>query len=284
MVQTSPAGVRSDAPTPENNPPEAAPATFSIKSVSKVFATKTQRTEALQDINLDISEGETVSLIGRSGCGKSTLLRIMAGLLPPTEGNVYVSGKPLWKGHAVESGVLEQLGVVFQEPHLFPWFDITDNIALPLKLRGVGKVERRRRATELADLVGLGDFLKSYPRELSGGMRQRVAIARALSRDPELLLMDEPFGALDALTREKMNLELQRITLATEATVVFVTHDISEAVFIGDRVVQLTPRPGRIQSIVEVGLDRPRPLDVQATEAFGSTVRDLRHALESEES
>ncbi|GAA1667661.1 ABC transporter ATP-binding protein [Citricoccus zhacaiensis] len=284
MVQTSPAGVRSDAPTPENNPPEAAPATFSIKSVSKVFATKTQRTEALQDINLDISEGETVSLIGRSGCGKSTLLRIMAGLLPPTEGNVYVSGKPLWKGHAVESGVLEQLGVVFQEPHLFPWFDITDNIALPLKLRGVGKAERRRRATELADLVGLGDFLKSYPRELSGGMRQRVAIARALSRDPELLLMDEPFGALDALTREKMNLELQRITLATEATVVFVTHDISEAVFIGDRVVQLTPRPGRIQSIVEVGLDRPRPLDVQATEAFGSTVRDLRHALESEES
>lgn len=284
MVQTSPAGVRSDAPTPENNPPEAAPATFSIKSVSKVFATKTQRTEALQDINLDISEGETVSLIGRSGCGKSTLLRIMAGLLPPTEGNVYVSGKPLWKGHAVESGVLEQLGVVFQEPHLFPWFDITDNIALPLKLRGVGKAERRRRATELADLVGLGDFLKSYPRELSGGMRQRVAIARALSRDPELLLMDEPFGALDALTREKMNLELQRITLATEATVVFVTHDISEAVFIGDRVVQLTPRPGRIQSIVEVGLDRPRPLDVQATEAFGATVRDLRHALESEES
>lgn len=284
MVQTSPAGVRSDAPTPENNPPEAAPATFSIKSVSKVFATKTQRTEALQDINLDISEGETVSLIGRSGCGKSTLLRIMAGLLPPTEGNVYVSGKPLWKGHAVESGVLEQLGVVFQEPHLFPWFDITDNIALPLKLRGVGNAERRRRATELADLVGLGDFLKSYPRELSGGMRQRVAIARALSRDPELLLMDEPFGALDALTREKMNLELQRITLATEATVVFVTHDISEAVFIGDRVVQLTPRPGRIQSIVEVGLDRPRPLDVQATEAFGSTVRDLRHALESEES
>ncbi|WP_313816677.1 ABC transporter ATP-binding protein [Citricoccus sp.] len=284
MVQTSPAGVRSDAPTPENNPPEAAPATFSIKSVSKVFATKTQRTEALQDINLDISEGETVSLIGRSGCGKSTLLRIMAGLLPPTEGNVYVSGKPLWKGHTVESGVLEQLGVVFQEPHLFPWFDITDNIALPLKLRGVGKAERRRRATELADLVGLGDFLKSYPRELSGGMRQRVAIARALSRDPELLLMDEPFGALDALTREKMNLELQRITQATEATVVFVTHDISEAVFIGDRVVQLTPRPGRIQSIVEVGLDRPRPLDVQATEAFGSTVRDLRHALESEES
>ncbi|GAA1123551.1 ABC transporter ATP-binding protein [Citricoccus alkalitolerans] len=284
MVQTSPADVRADAPTPENNPPEAAPATFSIKSVSKVFATKTQRTEALQDINLDISEGETVSLIGRSGCGKSTLLRIMAGLLPPTEGNVYVSGKPLWKGHAVESGVLEQLGVVFQEPHLFPWFDITDNIALPLKLRGVGKTERRRRATELADLVGLGDFLKSYPRELSGGMRQRVAIARALSRDPELLLMDEPFGALDALTREKMNLELQRITQATEATVVFVTHDIAEAVFIGDRVVQLTPRPGRIQSIVEVRLDRPRPLDVQATEAFGSTVRDLRHALESEES
>ncbi|MEO9247393.1 ABC transporter ATP-binding protein [Citricoccus nitrophenolicus] len=283
MVQTSPSGVRAGASTPEHDPPQQTPARISIRSVSKVFATKTQRTEALRDINLEVSAGETVSLIGRSGCGKSTLLRIMAGLLPPTEGNVLVSGQPLWNGTAVESGVLAQLGVVFQEPHLFPWFDIRDNIALPLKLRGVGKAERRRRATELAELVGLGDFLTSYPRELSGGMRQRVAIARALSRDPELLLMDEPFGALDALTREKMNLELQRITLATRATVVFVTHDIAEAVFIGDRVVQLTPRPGRIQSTVEVGLERPRPLDVQATEAFGTTVRALRHALEDEE-
>ncbi|MFC7401867.1 ABC transporter ATP-binding protein [Citricoccus sp. GCM10030269] len=284
VVQTSQAGVQTDVSTPENPPPARQTAKISIQSVSKIFATKSKRTEALKDIDLDITEGETVSLIGRSGCGKSTLLRIMAGLLPPSDGNVFVSGKPLWKGNQVESGVLEQLGVVFQEPHLFPWFDIADNIALPLKLRGMGKAERRRRATELADLVGLGDFLKSYPRELSGGMRQRVAIARALSRDPELLLMDEPFGALDAMTREKMNMELQRITMATQATVVFVTHDISEAVFIGDRVIQLTPRPGRIQSTVDVGLERPRPLDVQATEAFGTTVRTLRHALESEES
>ncbi|MFC7404997.1 ABC transporter ATP-binding protein [Georgenia alba] len=258
------------------------PVKIAIERVSKDFTTRKATTHALQDIDLQVRSGELVSLIGRSGCGKTTLLRIMAGLVPPSSGNVVVGGKQLWNGPAVETSVIRQLGVVFQDPNLFPWFDVVDNIALPLKLRGVGKSERRRRATELAELVGLGGFGGSYPRELSGGMRQRVAIARALSCDPELLLMDEPFGALDALTRERMNLELQRIALATEATVVFVTHDISEAVFLGDRVVQLTPRPGRIEDISEVSFARPRDIDVQTTAEFGAIVRHLRHALEGE--
>ncbi|MEX0428863.1 ABC transporter ATP-binding protein [Nocardioides sp. DS6] len=255
---------------------------IAVSGVSKVFTTKKGNVEALRDIELDVAAGEVVSIIGRSGCGKSTLLRIMAGLLGPTAGNVTINGQPLWRGGSVDSSVVQKLGVVFQDANLLPWFDVIDNIALPLKLRGVDKTTRRRRATELLDLVGLGGFAGSYPRELSGGMRQRVAIARALSRDPELLLMDEPFGALDALTRERMNLEVQRIVAATEATVVFVTHDIAEAVFLGDRVVQMTPRPGRIEETTDVHLARPRSMDVQTTPEFGTLVRHLRHSLEGE--
>ncbi|WP_261166410.1 ABC transporter ATP-binding protein [Microbacterium sp. Marseille-Q6965] len=255
---------------------------IAVEGVTKIFETKKKTTVALQDINLQIRSGEVVSLIGRSGCGKTTLLRVMAGLVAPTSGNVVINGRRLWNGASVEKSVIEQLGVVFQEANLFPWFDVIDNIALPLKLRGVDTAQRRARAQELAELVGLGGFGRSYPRELSGGMRQRVAIARALSCDPELLLMDEPFGALDALTREKMNIELQRIAGATGATVVFVTHDISEAVFLGDRVVQFTPRPGRIEEITDVGFERPRDVDVQTTGEFGAIVRHLRHQLEGE--
>lgn len=267
-------------------PGDARPGTapkLELIGVGKRFHTKRVTTEALADINLTISDGEFVSLIGRSGCGKTTLLRAMAGLLSPTEGQILIEGRPLWKGSTVDSSVVSELGVVFQEANLFPWYSVADNIALPLQLRGAGKKERRERASELADLVGLKGFEKSYPRELSGGMRQRVAIARALSTRPKLLLMDEPFGALDALTRERMNLELQRIALATKATVVFVTHDITEAVFLGDRVVQLTPRPGRISEIKHVGFGRPRDIDVETEPEFGTFVRELRHALDRQE-
>jgi NitT/TauT family transport system ATP-binding protein len=254
-----------------------------LVGIGKEFRTKRAHTQALSDVDLTIRDGEFVSLIGRSGCGKTTLLRMLAGLLSPSTGEILIEGRPLWHGSTVDSSVMSQLGVVFQEANLFPWYSVADNIALPMRLRGDGKEARRERVAELAELVGLTGFEKSYPRELSGGMRQRVAIARALSTRPKLLLMDEPFGALDALTRERMNLELQRIALATSATVVFVTHDITEAVFLGDRVVHLTPRPGRIRQIRSVDFDRPRSIDVQTEPEFGAVVRDLRHALNEEE-
>jgi NitT/TauT family transport system ATP-binding protein len=261
---------------------ERPPVKLQIAGVSKDFVTPRGTTQALSDINLDIEQHEFVSLIGRSGCGKTTALRIMAGLIEPTSGEVRIGGKPLWSGSTVDSSVINQLGVVFQDANLFPWYNIIDNISLPLRLRGVSKKERYSRARELADLVGLKGFEKSFPRELSGGMRQRVAIARALSCDPELLLMDEPFGALDALTRERMNLELQRIVTAIKATVVFVTHDIAEAVFLGDRVVHLTPRPGRIQNITTVNMARPRTIEAQTDPSFVQIVGDLRLALNAE--
>ena len=258
------------------------PMKLEMVGVGKEFVTARGTTQALSDINLNIGQHEFVSLIGRSGCGKTTALRIMAGLITPTSGEVRIGGKPLWSGAAIDSSVISQLGVVFQDANLFPWYNIIDNISLPLRLRGVSKSERYGRARELADLVGLKGFEKSFPRELSGGMRQRVAIARALSCDPELLLMDEPFGALDALTRERMNLELQRIVEAIKATVVFVTHDIAEAVFLGDRVVHLTPRPGRIPDITTVDIARPRTIEAQTDPKFVQVVGDLRLALNAE--
>ncbi len=254
-----------------------------LLSVGKEFRTRRAHTQALDDISLTIEDGEFVSVIGQSGCGKTTLLRMLAGLLSPSTGQILIEGRSLWHGSTVDSSVVSQLGVVFQEANLFPWYSVAENIALPLRLRGDGKRDREDRARELAELVGLTGFEKSYPRELSGGMRQRVAIARALAIRPKLLLMDEPFGALDALTRERMNLELQRIRLATNATVVFVTHDITEAVFLGDRVVHLTPRPGRIRQIRSVAFARPRGIDVQTEPEFGAIVRELRHALQDEE-
>jgi NitT/TauT family transport system ATP-binding protein len=260
--------------------PRPAPAAkLRLNGVGKEFRTRRKHTRALSEVDLTIGDGEFVSVIGRSGCGKTTLLRMLAGLANPTSGEILVDGRSLWHGSQVDSSVLSQLGVVFQEPNLFPWYSVADNIALPMTMRGDGKRERRARVRELAALVGLEGFENAYPRELSGGMRQRVAIARALSVGPRLLLMDEPFGALDALTRERMNLEVQRIALATGATVVFVTHDITEAVFLGDRVVLLTPRPGRIQEVIAVDIPRPRDIDVQTEPEFGAIVRELRHAL-----
>ncbi|WP_146341344.1 ABC transporter ATP-binding protein [Nesterenkonia sp. NBAIMH1] len=251
-----------------------------IKGLGREFRTKSAVTQAVSDIDLSISRGEFITLVGRSGCGKTTLLRMLGGLLSPTSGSIVVDDRQLWNGDRVDSSALAKLGFVFQESNLFPWFSVLDNIALPLKLRGVGKSARRARATELAELVGLGGFEQSYPRELSGGMRQRAAIARALSTEPDLLLMDEPFGALDALTREKMNIELQRIVLATKSTVVFVTHDIPEAVFLADRVVHMTPRPGRIEQIVPINFSKPRDVELQTETEFNEVVRDLRRELE----
>jgi len=254
-----------------------------VDGVNKTFETRRGTVEALKNIDLSIARGEFVSLVGRSGCGKTTLLRIMSGLLPPTSGTVSANGRSTWKGTKRDDEAFAQFGLVFQDANLFPWFNVTDNISLPLKLRGVDKKSRTARAKELCELVGLVGFESAYPRELSGGMRQRAAIARALSYNPTVLLMDEPFGALDALTRDKMNLELQAIHAAAGATVVFVTHSISEAVFLADRVVLLSPRPGRIRSITDVKLERPRSLETESTADFQEIVRKLRHELDEEQ-
>jgi NitT/TauT family transport system ATP-binding protein len=247
---------------------------------SKRFESRAGTTRALDPIDLTIDKEEFVAIVGQSGCGKTTLLRILAGLIRPTEGWVTAGGRPLWTGDTRNSEATARLGVVFQDPNLFPWYTVEDNVALPLKLRGVEHAARRIRARELCDLVGLTGFESNYPSELSGGMRQRAAIARALSYRPEVLLMDEPFGALDALTRDKMNLELQSIATATKATVVLVTHAISEAVFLADRVLLLSPRPGRIRSVTRIPFDRPRDLDLEASPEFQSIARELRHQLD----
>jgi NitT/TauT family transport system ATP-binding protein len=265
-------GLPADKPEPE----------LELVGVGKTFHTSRGTTVALTGIDLSIPAHEFVAIIGQSGCGKTTLLRVLAGLVQPSEGGVLAGGRPIWSGTERDRETAANLGLVFQEANLFPWFSVEDNIALPLKLRGVGAAERRARARELCELVGLAGFERNYPRELSGGMRQRAAIARALSYRPRMLLMDEPFGALDALTRDKMNVELQSIAAATAATVVLVTHSISEAVFLADRIVLLSPRPGRIRSITAVEFTRPRTLDVATLPEFQQIVRALRHQLDED--
>jgi NitT/TauT family transport system ATP-binding protein len=272
--------------TEERTAPGRAPADdgfIEFDRVTKRYQTRHGSTLALSDVSVSVGRKEFVVLIGQSGCGKTTMLRILAGLIRPTEGEVRVEGRSLWRGDRRDDEALAKLGLVFQDPNLFPWYSVEENIALPLRIRGVGKSARRERARELSELVGLSGFEESYPRELSGGMRQRVAIARSLSYRPEILLMDEPFGALDALTRDKMNLELQRIAAATGATVVFVTHSITEAVFLADRIVLLSARPGRLRSVTPVDFERPRELDVETMPAFQEKVRELRHQLEEDE-
>jgi NitT/TauT family transport system ATP-binding protein len=254
-----------------------------MQGIGRDFVTRSGVTHAVAGVDLSIQRGEFVALIGRSGCGKTTLLRMIGGLLAPSAGTIEVDGNNLWRGSQVDESAITKLGFVFQESNLFPWLSVLDNIALPMKLRGASKTDRRARAAELCALVGLTGFEKSYPRELSGGMRQRAAIARALSTEPELLLMDEPFGALDALTRERMNLELQRIVLETTSTVVFVTHDIPEAVFLADRVVHMTPRPGRVRQILPVEFPKPRTVDITTTPEFNEIVRKLRHDIDEED-
>ncbi|MBN1935969.1 MAG: ABC transporter ATP-binding protein [Anaerolineae bacterium] len=227
---------------------------------------------ALDDVSFQMCPSEFVCVVGPSGCGKSTLLRVLAGLLPPTRGQVTLRGEPL-------NGPNADVGVVFQKPNLMPWRTVLRNIALPLEMQGIDRETARGRAQALIDLVGLGGFGGSRPHELSGGMAQRVAIARALIYDPEILLLDEPFGSLDMLTRERMNLELQRIWQQRRKTVLMVTHDIQEAVFLSDRVMVMSVRPGQITEVVEIDLPHPRSVDVLYDEAFLSYMRRIRKAI-----
>jgi NitT/TauT family transport system ATP-binding protein len=230
--------------------------------------------EALDDVSFEIAPGEFVCIVGPSGSGKSTLLRIMAGLIQPQHGHVYLDGQ-------IVTAPGRSIGLVFQKANLMPWRTTIDNIALPLELEGVSGGEIDRRARELIDLVGLNGFADSYPRGLSGGMEQRVAIARALINRPSILLLDEPFGSLDALTRERMALELTRIWATQKTTVVMVTHSIQEAVFLSDRVLVMTDRPGHIAQQVRVTLPRPRNLSLLQDEAFAEIAGHVRDAIAS---
>jgi NitT/TauT family transport system ATP-binding protein len=229
---------------------------------------------ALEDVDLDIGPGEFVSLIGPSGCGKSTLLRVVGDLIQPTGGAVEVNGKS-----AHQARVDRDYGIVFQDSVLFEWRTVARNIGLPLELAGWSRERRKERVQEMLELVELSGFEGHHPWQLSGGMQQRVSIARALSFEPALLLMDEPFGALDEMTRERLNLELLRIWAASGSTVVFVTHSISEAVFLSTRVVVMSPRPGRITGIVDVDLPQPRTFRTREEPRFAELIRDVRRTL-----
>jgi NitT/TauT family transport system ATP-binding protein len=245
-----------------------------VAGVGKTFGEGTAAVTALDGIDLAIGSGEFVSLIGPSGCGKSTLLRLIGDLTSPSAGTVEVNGKP-----ARRARLDRDYGMVFQAPVLMDWRTVTKNIELPLEIMGWRPADREARSAELMKLIELEGFESRHPWQLSGGMQQRVAIARALAFDPKLLLMDEPFGALDEMTRERMNLELMRIWSRTRTTVVFVTHSIPEAVFLSTRVVVMSARPGRIARVVEVDLPQPRIVETRETERYFELVTEVREAL-----
>ena len=239
-----------------------------VEGVTKVFRRNGLDTHALDRMDLELSAGEFVSIVGPSGCGKSTLLRIIAGLLPPSEGRVMMNGQ-------VITGPQTNLGIVFQNAVLVDWRTVLGNVLLQTDIRGLPTAQYVSPARALLAAVGLGGFEDRYPYELSGGMRQRAAIVRALIHDPPLLLMDEPFGALDALTREQMRLDLEALWLATKKTVVFITHSVDEAVLLSDRVIVMSPRPGRIERVFTIDLPRPRGLDRRKHPVFHATTEEI---------
>lgn len=244
-----------------------------LTGVSRSFTSRSGSTVALQDIGLHIAEGEFVAVVGRSGCGKSTLLRLIAGLLPVTEGEITIGGEPV-------DGARRDVAMLFQRPALLPWRSVLDNVLLPVEIFGRRRSEHRDRAHRLLETAGLSGFEKHRPHELSGGMQQRVALCRSLMGEPRVLLMDEPFSALDALTRADLAVELQRIHIENAATVVFVTHSMDEAVLLADRVVVLSPRPGRIRKTVDIGIPRPRTLGrTEHLDEVARRIADLHELL-----
>ena len=261
----------------EQKAPAAQKSVIELNDVTKVFRIRQGEVHALDGISLSIRNKEFVCLLGPSGCGKSTILGMIAGLTKPSTGTLTIDGKSIdvaRQGH--------QIGLVFQDAVLLPWRTVQENVSLPLEVLKVPRAERAARIKGVLDLVRLHGFERRFPHELSGGMRQRLGIARALSFDPQVLLMDEPFGALDAITRDNMSIELLRIWEQQQKTVVFVTHSISEAAFLSDRVVVMTPRPGRIAAIVDNPLPRPRPLHMRDSAEFIALSRQLRNLLGTE--
>jgi NitT/TauT family transport system ATP-binding protein len=256
------------------NAPTTSDAVVRIAGVDKRFDTGAGSVVALTGIDLDIARGEFISLIGPSGCGKSTLLRLIGDLTQPTTGTVEVNGKP-----AARARLDRDYGMVFQAPVLFDWRTVEENVQLPLEILGVEKGKRQERARAMLELVELSGFMRHHPYQLSGGMQQRVAIARALALEPSILLMDEPFGALDEMTRERLNTELLSIWERTGTTIVFVTHSIPEAVFLSSRVVVMSARPGRITEVIDVNLPRPRGVDTREHPRYFELVTAVREAL-----
>ncbi|MBI4788053.1 MAG: ABC transporter ATP-binding protein [Chloroflexi bacterium] len=245
-----------------------------IESVSKHYGPPRDGVLALRDVSLDVRAGEFLSIIGPSGCGKSTLLRLVGDLLAPNEGRILIDGRT-----PAQARRARETAIVFQSPTLMEWRSIASNIQLPLEILKLAHAERERRAAELLDLIRLRDFGARYPHELSSGMQQQVAIARALAYRPAILLMDEPFGALDEMTRERLGRELLDIWDRTRVTILFVTHSVGEAVMLSDRVAVLTPRPGQIERVIEVDLPRPRTVDLREAPRYAELVRAVRAAL-----
>lgn len=246
---------------------------LSLDAVNKEYHSKKSRpVSALQDVTLHVREGEVMTFVGPSGCGKSTLLKTMAGLLPPSSGSVFLSGEQ----HNEPS---ESIGIVYQQPLLLPWKNVLENVLVPIRVRKMDLRIYKNHAQDLLKKIGLAGFEDSYPHQLSGGMQQRVGIARAMVQNPDVLLMDEPFGALDAMTREQLTDELIRIQEEFGKTVAFVTHSIVESVLLADRVVVMTPRPGRIAKIIGIELPRPREMGVVNTPQFGRYADEIRGLL-----
>jgi NitT/TauT family transport system ATP-binding protein len=252
-------------------------AAVAVEDLSVEFLSRGQRLVALQNIDLDIAPGELFVIVGPSGCGKTTLLRVLQGLASPTRGRILVGGK-------LVTGPGTDRGFVFQQDALYPWRSVLRNVGFGLELQGIAKAPARARAVAMIDLVGLNGFESHYPHELSGGMRQRVNLARALAIEPAILLMDEPFAALDALTRETMQHELLRIAAAAGTTVIFITHQIDESVFLGDRVAVFATRPGRLQEIIPIDLPRPRPPGIKQSPEFQSHVARIIRLIGTYES
>ena len=255
-------------------PPRPADPAIRVSDITHVYAARDGgRIEALKNVSFECRQGEFVSLIGPSGCGKSTLLRLLAGLARPTTGQLFVQGKEI-------KGPTDDIAMVFQKSVLLPWRTVLENCLLPVQIRRLPVAQYKPKALELLELVGLGGFASKYPSELSGGMQQRNSIARALITEPRHMLFDEPFGALDALTRDKMAVELQKIWLNKGPAIVFVTHSIAEAVFLSDRIVIMSARPGRIVTTLDVDLARPRTIDIYSDPKFGNLVNTARKHLE----
>jgi len=264
---------------PGNSRPNASRPIVAIRGVTKVFNERgDHRVKALDDIHLDVYPGEFVSLLGPSGCGKSTLLRLVGDLTPPTSGTVEVNGKS-----AQQARLDRDYGMVFQHATLYDWRTIGRNVQLPLEVMNYSKEQREARAGDMLRLVQLEEFSRHYPWQLSGGMQQRVAIARALAFEPSILLMDEPFGALDEITRERMQMELLRIWGQTRTTVLFVTHSIPEAVFLSGRVAVMSARPGRIAGVIDIDLPRPRVFETREDPRFFEKITEVREVLRREE-